>query len=140
MIVLDHNTQPLEKWRDGVMTRMRMSFLLGGRQLFPDSGGYFVGPTVLDNVRNEMRVARDDRSARTGFAAADREAVGAHARGAAEEKERVLLVVFGAAQEGDDGQDAGGEGGVAGGAAEEVFLRILRGFDIIQGDGSGDDD
>ena len=33
MNVLDHNTQPIEKWRDGVMTRMRMSILLGGRQL-----------------------------------------------------------------------------------------------------------
>jgi mannose-6-phosphate isomerase-like protein (cupin superfamily) len=33
MKVLDHNAQPLEKWRDGVMTRMRMSYLLGGRQL-----------------------------------------------------------------------------------------------------------
>ena len=31
--VLRHNEQPLEKWRDGVMTRMRMSYLLGGRQL-----------------------------------------------------------------------------------------------------------
>lgn len=33
MQVLDHNAQPTEKWRDGVMTRMRMSILLGGRQL-----------------------------------------------------------------------------------------------------------
>jgi len=33
MNVLDHNTQPTEKWRDGVMTRVRMSVLLGGRQL-----------------------------------------------------------------------------------------------------------
>ncbi|RJF76517.1 cupin domain-containing protein [Rhodopseudomonas palustris] len=33
MNVLDHNGQPLEKWREGVMTRMRMSYLLGGRQL-----------------------------------------------------------------------------------------------------------
>ncbi|MCG6205231.1 cupin domain-containing protein [Rhodopseudomonas sp. HC1] len=33
MKVLDHNAQPLEKWRDGVMTRMRLSFLLGGRQM-----------------------------------------------------------------------------------------------------------
>lgn len=31
--VLRHSEQPLEKWRDGVMTQMRMSFLLGGRQL-----------------------------------------------------------------------------------------------------------
>jgi quercetin dioxygenase-like cupin family protein len=33
MNVLIHDDQPLEKWRDGVMTRMRMSVLLGGRQL-----------------------------------------------------------------------------------------------------------
>lgn len=33
MDILDHNTQPLEKWREGVMTRMRMSILAGGRQL-----------------------------------------------------------------------------------------------------------
>jgi quercetin dioxygenase-like cupin family protein len=33
MNILDHNAQPIEKWRDGVMTRMRMSLLLGGRQL-----------------------------------------------------------------------------------------------------------
>ena len=37
-------------------------------------------------------------------------------------------------------EDAGGQCRVAGGAAEQVFLRILRGFDIIKGDGSGDDD
>ena len=33
MNVLDHASQPIEKWRDGVLTRMRMSHLLGGRQL-----------------------------------------------------------------------------------------------------------
>ena len=33
MIVLVHDDQTLEKWREGVMTRMRMSALLGGRQL-----------------------------------------------------------------------------------------------------------
>ncbi len=33
MQVLDHNDQATEKWRDGVITRMRMSILLGGRQL-----------------------------------------------------------------------------------------------------------
>jgi mannose-6-phosphate isomerase-like protein (cupin superfamily) len=30
---IDHNVQPLEKWRDGVMTRMRVSALSGGHQL-----------------------------------------------------------------------------------------------------------
>jgi quercetin dioxygenase-like cupin family protein len=33
MNVLDHASQPIEKWRDGVLTRMRVSHLLGGRQL-----------------------------------------------------------------------------------------------------------
>lgn len=33
MAILDHNTQPLEKWRDGVMTQMRVSALVEGRQL-----------------------------------------------------------------------------------------------------------
>jgi mannose-6-phosphate isomerase-like protein (cupin superfamily) len=33
MNVLIHNDQPLEKWREGVMARMRMSAVLGGRQL-----------------------------------------------------------------------------------------------------------
>lgn len=38
------------------------------------------------------------------------------------------------------GENAGGQGGVGCGTTEEVFLRVLRGFDIIQGDGSGDGD
>ena len=33
MQVFSHEEQPLEKWRDGVMTRMRISALTGGRQL-----------------------------------------------------------------------------------------------------------
>ncbi len=33
MQVFIHEDQPLEKWRDGVMTRMRTSALNGGRQL-----------------------------------------------------------------------------------------------------------
>jgi mannose-6-phosphate isomerase-like protein (cupin superfamily) len=33
MQVFSHEEQPLEKWRDGVMTRMRISVLTGGRQL-----------------------------------------------------------------------------------------------------------
>ena len=33
MKVLVHDEQPLERWRDGVMTRMRASALLDGRQL-----------------------------------------------------------------------------------------------------------
>jgi len=31
--ILNHADQTLEKWRDGVMTQMRMSYLLGGRQI-----------------------------------------------------------------------------------------------------------
>lgn len=30
---IDHNVQPLEKWRDGVMTRMRVSAAIGSHQL-----------------------------------------------------------------------------------------------------------
>lgn len=33
MEILDHASQPLETWRDGVMTRMRVSALVQGRQL-----------------------------------------------------------------------------------------------------------
>jgi len=33
MDYLDNETQPLEKWRDGVMTRMHVSALTGARQL-----------------------------------------------------------------------------------------------------------
>ena len=33
MQVLKHAEQPHETWRDGVLTQMRMSFLLGSRQL-----------------------------------------------------------------------------------------------------------
>jgi mannose-6-phosphate isomerase-like protein (cupin superfamily) len=31
--ILNHNEQPIENWREGVMTRMRVSILVGGRQL-----------------------------------------------------------------------------------------------------------
>lgn len=33
MNVLDHETQPLDKWRDGVMTQMRVSALVRSAQL-----------------------------------------------------------------------------------------------------------
>ena len=33
MSLLDHNTQPQEKWRDGVMTQMRVSATVQSRQL-----------------------------------------------------------------------------------------------------------
>lgn len=38
------------------------------------------------------------------------------------------------------GKYAGCESGISGGAAQQVILGVLRGFDIVQGDGSGDDD
>ena len=38
------------------------------------------------------------------------------------------------------GENAGCQGCIGGRAAEQVLLGILRGLDIVQGDGSGDDD
>ena len=37
-------------------------------------------------------------------------------------------------------EDAGSKGCIGCGAAEQVLLRVLGGFDIIQGDGSSDGD
>ena len=59
MVVLIHDDQPLEKWRDGVMTRMRMSALLGGRQLcifeqFCDPG--LGAPTHMHAVEEVLEV------------------------------------------------------------------------------------
>lgn len=34
--------------------------VLGGKQLLSETGGYFVGPTVFDNVRNSMTIAREE--------------------------------------------------------------------------------
>lgn len=36
------------------------TILTGGKRLFEETGGWFVGPTVIDNVRPEMAVARDE--------------------------------------------------------------------------------
>jgi 4-(gamma-glutamylamino)butanal dehydrogenase len=33
---------------------------LGGRRTMLDSGGYYIEPTILDDARNDMRVARDE--------------------------------------------------------------------------------
>ena len=33
MKVIDHNSQPLEEWREGVTTRMRVSAIAGSKQL-----------------------------------------------------------------------------------------------------------
>ncbi len=59
MDVLIHDTQPLEKWRDGVMTRMRVSALLGARQLcvfdqFCDPG--LGAPTHIHAVEEILEV------------------------------------------------------------------------------------
>ena len=59
MEVLSHGDQPLEKWRDGVMTQMRMSYLLGGRQLcifdqFCDPG--LGAPTHIHAVEEVLEV------------------------------------------------------------------------------------
>jgi mannose-6-phosphate isomerase-like protein (cupin superfamily) len=59
MDILYHNKQPLEKWREGVMTRMRVSMLVGARQLcifdqFCDSG--FGAPSHLHAVEEVLEV------------------------------------------------------------------------------------
>ncbi len=59
MEVLHHADQPLEKWRDGVMTQVRMSYLLGGRQLcifdqFCDPG--LGAPTHIHAVEEVLEV------------------------------------------------------------------------------------
>ena len=59
MEVLNHADYPLERWRDGVMTQMRMSYLLGGRQLcifdqFCDPG--LGAPTHVHAVEEVLEV------------------------------------------------------------------------------------
>lgn len=59
MSLLSHDDQPLERWRDGVMTRMRMSALLEGRQLcifdqFCDPG--LGAPTHIHAVEEVLEV------------------------------------------------------------------------------------
>lgn len=59
MNILDHSKQPLEKWRDGVTTRMRVSILVGARQLcvfdqFCDSGSG--APSHLHSVEEVLEV------------------------------------------------------------------------------------
>ena len=34
--------------------------VMGGKQVRQDSGGYFVEPTIFDNVTNNMTIARDE--------------------------------------------------------------------------------
>ncbi|HWA45396.1 MAG TPA: aldehyde dehydrogenase [Hypericibacter adhaerens] len=33
---------------------------LGGKRLYPESGGWFFEPTIFDNVKNSMRIAREE--------------------------------------------------------------------------------
>ena len=59
MDVLKHADLPLEKWREGVLTQMRMSYLLGGRQLcifdqFCDPG--LGAPTHIHAVEEVLEV------------------------------------------------------------------------------------
>jgi mannose-6-phosphate isomerase-like protein (cupin superfamily) len=59
MEVLNHADYPLEQWREGVMTQMRMSYLLGSRQLcifdqFCDPG--LGAPTHVHAVEEVLEV------------------------------------------------------------------------------------
>ena len=59
MHVLKHDDQPMEKWRDGVMTRMRTSAMTDGRQLciFDQFCNYGLGaPTHLHAVEEVLEV------------------------------------------------------------------------------------
>jgi mannose-6-phosphate isomerase-like protein (cupin superfamily) len=64
MNVLDHNNQPQEKWRDGVMTRMRVSALLGGHQLciFDQFCDYGLGAPIHIHAVEEVLEVIDGRA------------------------------------------------------------------------------
>lgn len=64
MQVLDHSSQPIEKWRDGVMTRMRMSILLGGRQLciFEQFCDHGLGAPIHIHATEEVLEVIDGRA------------------------------------------------------------------------------
>lgn len=76
MDILRHADQPLEKWRDGVMTQMRMSFLVGGRQfcIFDQFCGPGLGAPmhihaveeVLEVVSGSAEVWLNDEKAHVG--------------------------------------------------------------------------
>jgi gamma-glutamyl-gamma-aminobutyraldehyde dehydrogenase len=34
--------------------------VVGGERILEETGGYFVGPTIFDGVRNDMRIAREE--------------------------------------------------------------------------------
>jgi mannose-6-phosphate isomerase-like protein (cupin superfamily) len=64
MIVLNHKEQPTEKWRDGVITRMRMSIQLGGRQLciFEQYCDYNLGAPIHVHAVEEVLEVIDGRA------------------------------------------------------------------------------
>lgn len=64
MNVLDHNVPADEKWRDGVVTRMRMSLQLGGRQLciFDQFCDYDLGAPIHVHAVEEVLEVVDGRA------------------------------------------------------------------------------
>jgi len=36
------------------------SLILGGKRILPESGGYFIEPTIFDHVHNDMKIAREE--------------------------------------------------------------------------------
>jgi len=44
---------------DGSGTRVA-NVVIGGERVLKETGGYFVAPTIFDNVRRDMRVAREE--------------------------------------------------------------------------------
>jgi gamma-glutamyl-gamma-aminobutyraldehyde dehydrogenase len=52
----------LEKVMDYVATGREegADVILGGSRTLIETGGYFVSPTIFDNVRNDMKIARDE--------------------------------------------------------------------------------
>jgi len=53
-----HMQRVLDYVRIGVEEGAKL--VLGGRQVRTETGGYFVGPTILDEAHNGMRVAREE--------------------------------------------------------------------------------
>lgn len=44
---------------DGAITA-GATLRLGGARILMDSGGYFIEPTIFDNVRNDMKISQDE--------------------------------------------------------------------------------
>jgi acyl-CoA reductase-like NAD-dependent aldehyde dehydrogenase len=58
LISSEHCAKVLEYIQIGIDEGAKV--VIGGAQVRHDSGGYFVPPTVLENVSNDMRVAREE--------------------------------------------------------------------------------